>query len=111
MSLRQSRCEACRADAPRVTPEERRDYLAEVPDWRIEEVAGEEQLVRAFSFKDFARALEFTLKVGQLAEAEDHHPSLLTEWGKVTVRWWTHKIKGLHRNDFVCAAKTDGLFT
>jgi 4a-hydroxytetrahydrobiopterin dehydratase len=47
--------------------------------------------------------------VGEVAEAEDHHPALLTEWGKVTVTWWTHAVKGLHRNDFIAAAKTDQL--
>ena len=61
-------------------------------------------------YKNFDEALTFTNKVGQLAEAEGHHPSILTEWGKVTVTWWTHKIKGLHRNDFIMAAKTDQLY-
>jgi 4a-hydroxytetrahydrobiopterin dehydratase len=56
---------------------------------------------------DFQQALDFTNKVGQLANQENHHPALLTEWGKVKVDWWTHKIKGLHRNDFIMAAKTD----
>jgi len=54
--------------------------------------------------------LEFTNKVGELAEKEGHHPALLTEWGRTTVTWWTHKIKGLHRNDFIMAAKTDELY-
>jgi 4a-hydroxytetrahydrobiopterin dehydratase len=55
------------------------------------------------------QALDFTNKVGGLAEEEDHHPAILTEYGKVTVVWWTHAIKGLHRNDFIMAAKTDQL--
>ena len=63
-----------------------------------------------FKFKNFVQALEFTNQVGRLAEEECHHPALLTEWGRVTVTWWTHKIKGLHRNDFVMAAKTDELY-
>jgi 4a-hydroxytetrahydrobiopterin dehydratase len=67
------------------------------------------RLERAFKFKDFAEALAFTIKVGEIAEAEGHHPALLTEWGRVTVTWWTHKIRGLHRNDFIMAAKTDHL--
>ena len=58
-----------------------------------------------------AQALAFTNKIGELAEAEAHHPAVLTEWGRTTVTWWTHKIKGLHRNDFVMAAKTDQLFS
>ena len=68
------------------------------------------QLERAFKFRTFAQALAFTNKVGEVAELEGHHPALLTEWGKVTVTWWTHKIRGLHKNDFICAAKTDELF-
>ncbi len=64
----------------------------------------------SFKFKNFVQSLEFTNQVGALAEAEGHHPALLTEWGRVTVTWWTHKIKGLHRNDFIMAAKTDQLF-
>jgi 4a-hydroxytetrahydrobiopterin dehydratase len=62
-----------------------------------------------FTFNDFAGALAFTNRVGALAEAEGHHPAILTEWGKVTVTWWTHAISGLHRNDFIAAAKTDAL--
>jgi 4a-hydroxytetrahydrobiopterin dehydratase len=71
---------------------------------------GIKRLRRVFPVDDFAQALEFTKKVGQLAEEEGHHPALLTEWGRTTVTWWTHKIKGLHRNDFVMAAKTDELY-
>jgi 4a-hydroxytetrahydrobiopterin dehydratase len=67
-------------------------------------------LSRRFRFDDFANALAFTNALGKLAEEEDHHPALLTEWGRVTVTWWTHKIRGLHRNDFVMAAKADELY-
>ena len=49
-------------------------------------------------------------KVADLAEKEDHHPEIILEWGKVTVIWWSHKIGGLHKNDFICASKTDALF-
>ena len=82
----------------------------QVPDWQIIQPDDIKRLERQFKFKNFAEALKFTNKVGQLAETEDHHPSLLTEWGKVTVTWWTHKIKGLHNNDFIMAAKTDRLY-
>ena len=61
-------------------------------------------------FGNFVDALAFTNRVGQIAEEEDHHPALLTEWGKVTVSWWTHKIRGLHRNDLIMGAKTDELY-
>jgi 4a-hydroxytetrahydrobiopterin dehydratase len=82
----------------------------QVSDWQIVERDAVKQLVRAFKFKNFAEALGFTNKVGELAEEEDHHPALWTEWGKVTVTWWTHAVEGLHRNDFIMAAKTDGLY-
>ncbi len=82
----------------------------EIPDWSLVDRDGVPSLERAFKFKDFSQALAFTNRVGALAEAEDHHPALLTEWGKVTVSLWTHRIKGLHRNDFIVAAKTDQLY-
>lgn len=104
-------CVACRKDAPQVTDEELAAYRRQVPDWEIVEIDGIRRLKRAFSVDDFARALAFTNKVGELAEAGGHHPAVLTEWGRTTVTWWTHKIKGLHRNDFVMAAKTDQLFS
>ncbi len=68
---------------------------------------GEKRLQRTLTFKDYAEALVFTDRVGAVAEAEGHHPSIVLEWGKVTVNWWTHAIRGLHRNDFIMAAKTD----
>ena len=70
---------------------------------------GIEKLQRHFPFRNFVQALAFSNRVGELAEQEGHHPAILTEYGKVTVTWWTHKIRGLHRNDFICAAKTDAL--
>lgn len=82
----------------------------QVPEWQIKEVAGEKRLERVFKFKNFAQALEFTNKVGAIAEQEDHHPLIVTEWGRVTVGWWTHVIKGLHKNDFIMAAKTDEIY-
>jgi 4a-hydroxytetrahydrobiopterin dehydratase len=104
------KCVACRADAPRVTAAEMVDLLPQVPDWQLVERNGVPQLQRVYSFKNFAEALMFTNRVGALAEEEGHHPALLTEWGRVTATWWTHKIKGLHRNDFIMAAKTDQLY-
>lgn len=108
--LAQQNCEACRADAPKLSAEEVEALKPQVPDWWVTEVDGEKRLSRVFKFKNFARALAFTQSVGELAEQVDHHPALLTEYGKVTVDWWTHKIGGLHRNDFVMAAKTDQLY-
>jgi 4a-hydroxytetrahydrobiopterin dehydratase len=108
-SLTRERCVACRRDAPPVTAAERERLRAEVPAWAVVERDGVLRLERVFGFADFAGALAFTARVGALAEAEGHHPALLTEWGRVAVTWWTHAIRGLHRNDFVMAAKTDQL--
>ena len=107
--LTQMKCVACRKDEPTVTDAEAAELHRQVPDWELIEVDGIKRLRRVFSADDFAQALEFTIKVGELAEAEGHHPALLTEWGSTTVTWWTHKIRGLHRNDFIMAAKTDEL--
>jgi 4a-hydroxytetrahydrobiopterin dehydratase len=101
------KCEACRRDSPRVTPEEVTALKPQIPDWSLVSPDGVDRLERTFKVKDFATALAFTNRVGELAEAEGHHPMLVTEWGRVGVSWWTHKIRGLHRNDFIMAAKTD----
>jgi 4a-hydroxytetrahydrobiopterin dehydratase len=108
-TLFQKKCEACQAGAPQVTEEEGGKMLRQIPAWQMIQVDGVKRLQRVFKFKNFAEALAFTNKVGALAEGEGHHPLLVTEWGRVTVTWWTHKIKGLHLNDFVMAAKTDTL--
>lgn len=107
--LTKEKCVACRKDAPRVTESEIAELKPQIPDWQIIERDGIPRLERVFRFPDFAQALAFTVKVGDVAEADDHHPALLTEWGRVTVTWWTHKIRGLHRNDFIMAAKTDAI--
>jgi 4a-hydroxytetrahydrobiopterin dehydratase len=109
-SLKEMRCVACRSDAPTVTNAEIAELQPQVPEWEITEQEGIKKLSRLFRFDDFANALAFTNALGELAEKEDHHPALLTEWGRVTVTWWTHKIRGLHRNDFVMAAKADELY-
>lgn len=105
--LSQQACEACSIDAPRATDEEIRELQRHIPEWRIIERDGIMKLERAFSFRNFQQALAFTNRVGELAEEAGHHPALLTEWGRVTVTWWSHKLKGLHRNDFILAARTD----
>ncbi|MBD9399603.1 4a-hydroxytetrahydrobiopterin dehydratase [Pseudomonas sp. PDM11] len=108
-ALSKATCEACSADAPKVSEAELAQLIKEIPDWNIEVRDGVMQLERAYAFRTFKHALAFTNTVGEIAERENHHPSLLTEWGKVTVTWWSHSIKGLHRNDFVMAARTDEL--
>jgi 4a-hydroxytetrahydrobiopterin dehydratase len=106
-TIAQAQCEACNIDAPRVTEKEIETYGAQVPEWKIVDRNGIMQLERTFTFKDFVQALDFTQRVGDIAEQADHHPAILTEYGKVTVTWWSHKIKGLHKNDFILAARTD----
>ena len=109
--LLEIKCEACQRGAPTVTAEESREFHAQVPEWALVVRDEIRRLERDFSFQNFVDALRFTNAVGALAEEEGHHPALLTEWGSVRVTWWTHKIGGLHRNDFIMAAKTDELFT
>lgn len=107
--LTQQKCEACRADAPQVSEQELAELMRDIPDWVPQVRDGVMQLEREFKFKNFKLAWAFANQVAELAEAEFHHPSILLEWGKVTVTWWTHAINGLHKNDFICAAKTDAL--
>ena len=107
--LIRERCVACRRDAPKVTEEEVAELRPAIPDWQLIEDDGMRQLNRAFKFDDFAGAMAFASKVGAAADKDDHHPRITVEWGRVSVTWWTHKIRGLHRNDFIMAAKTDDI--
>lgn len=108
-TLTQERCSACSADSPHVTDEEVAQLQPQVPQWELVAEEGVRKLRRAFAVRDFAQALALADAVGQLAERERHHPLLTVEWGKVTVTWWTKKIRDLHRNDFLMSAKTDQL--
>jgi 4a-hydroxytetrahydrobiopterin dehydratase len=110
-ALGNEKCTACRRDSPRVTEAEVLELKPQIPDWTLLEREGIERLERVYPFANFAEALAFTDRVGALAEEEGHHPAILTEWGRVTVTLWTHKIRGLHRNDFIMAAKVDSLVT
>ena len=109
--LIKQKCEACRADAPRVTDDELPNLLKQIPDWQPITTGSVLKLNKVFNFENYAEAISFTNKIAELAEEEDHHPAILLEWGKVEVTWWTHKIGGLHKNDFIAAAKTDQLNT
>jgi 4a-hydroxytetrahydrobiopterin dehydratase len=109
-ALAQMKCVACRRGEPMVTEAEIAELHPQVAEWQIVQREGIQRLERVFTLANFVQALAFTNRVGEIAEAEGHHPALLTEWGKVTVTWWTHKIGGLHRNDFIMAAKTDQLY-
>jgi 4a-hydroxytetrahydrobiopterin dehydratase len=107
INLTQERCVACRKDSPRVTNAEVATLTPQISAWKIVEQHQIPRLARTFRFRNFVQALDFTNKVGTLAEEEGHHPAILTEYGQATVFWWTHTVKGLHHNDFIMAAKTD----
>lgn len=107
--LTSEKCTACRRDSPRVTDRKIRELKPQIAECTLNERDGIPRLERAFRFANFAEALAFTNRVGALAEDERHHPDIPTEWGRVAVTLWTHKIQGLHRNDFIMAAKIDSL--
>ncbi len=108
-ALKNEKCAACRRDSPLVTEAEIQELKPQIPQWTLVEREAIQQLQRVFTLRDFSQALSFTNRIGGLAEVEGHHPAILTEWGRVTVNLWTHKIHGLNRNDFIMAAKIDAL--
>ena len=108
--LSKSTCEACKVDAQSLTDKEIKDLAPQIPSWMIHEEDGIKKLISSFAFCNYEDSVSFANKVAKLAEEEDHHPEIVLEWGNVTVSWWSHKINGLHRNDFICASKTDNIF-
>ena len=104
--LTSQKCEACSIDAPKVTKEESNELMKTLDNWIILN-EGFDYLEKIFTFDNYEKAVDFSNDVAALADTEDHHPLIILEWGKVTVKWWSHKINGLHKNDFICAAKTD----
>ena len=107
MTLQESKCEACRIGAPLATESEKTEFMSELNGWEINNIEGVDQLAKVFKFDNYFQALDFAKAVALLAEEENHHPKIVLEWGRVEVHWWSHAIKGLHKNDFICAAKTD----
>ena len=105
-----SSCEACRADSPVLEDNEIQELLSQIPSWRVFEEDEIKKIICSFVFLNYDDSRNFLNQVADLAEEEDHHPEITLEWGKVTVSWWSHKIKGLHKNDFICASKTDSVF-
>ena len=108
-NLADQACSACEIGAPLVPKKEQIVLLENLDEWEIDHAAIQ-KLVKAYSFKTYKQASHFSNLVAELAELEDHHPKITLEWGIVTIEWWSHKIKGLHINDFICAAKSDALF-
>lgn len=108
--LRGERCVVCQPGVPKLTAAERASLKVVLPDWSVVKRAGIPRLERVYRVADFAAALAFAQRIGEVAEVEGHHPLLTLWWGRVTVSWWTHSIAGLHRNDAVMAAKTDAVY-
>lgn len=109
--LSQATCVPCRGSVPTLADAEVAKFLAQVPEWRVTRVGDVPRIERTYTFADFRQAMEFTARVGELAECEQHHPDIHLSWGKVRVETWTHKISGLHDNDFILAAKTDAVYS
>jgi 4a-hydroxytetrahydrobiopterin dehydratase len=107
--LIRSSCVPCRGGVPTLTDEEIATFMPQVSGWKVADVDGVKRLTKEFTFPDFAEAMAFAVEVGMLADMEQHHPDLHVAWGKVGVEIWTHKIRGLHQNDFILAAKIDAL--
>lgn len=100
-------CVPCRGGIPPLEEAEARRLLEGTPEWRLEENGT--RLVRRFEFEDFVKAMAFVNRVADLAEEQGHHPDIAIHWNKVDLVLWTHKIGGLHENDFILAAKVDRL--
>lgn len=106
-SLANRECIPCKGGVPPLKGETLRHYQAELGgNW---EVLDEQRLEKPYKFKNFREALDFTNRVGELAESVSHHPDIFLTWGKVKITLWTHKISGLTESDFIMAAKIDSL--
>jgi len=104
--LTKQKCEACTIDAPLVDKKRYTELLKDLDSWEI--IYGDVNILsKTYLFDSYEDSVKFSMNIAKLAENEDHHPAILLEWGSVKVQWWSHKIKGLHMNDFICAAKTE----
>jgi len=104
--LSQKKCAPCKGGIPPLAEGEIKRYHNKVKDWQV---VDNHHLEKMLTFSDFKSALSFVNQVGEVAESENHHPIICFTWGKVEIRIWTHKINGLHENDFILAAKIDKL--
>ena len=105
-TLAEKECVPCKGDIPPVKGEDLKNFAAQLEGWRV---VDEHHLEKEYKFKNFREALDFTNRVGELAEAQGHHPDIYLAWGKVKLTIWTHKVNGLTESDFVMAAKADML--
>ena len=109
-SLAHLRCVGCRGDEPQLEPPVIQKLLPQVPGWKVgQTLDGHPMITKTYKFKDFVGSIDFVNKVKDVAEAEGHHPDLYIRWNKVRLENWTHAIGGLHRNDFILAAKVEQL--
>ncbi len=102
--LANKECVPCKGGTPPLPPDQVQSLLGELDEWTIEQ---EYHLTRSFDFPDFAKALDFVNRVGEIAEQQQHHPDIYLAWGNVRVEVWTHKIRGLTESDFILAARVD----
>jgi 4a-hydroxytetrahydrobiopterin dehydratase len=109
-ALEKEKCVPCSGGATPASNEEIKEMAKSIPEWQVYDTDGIDMLERVYKFKNWKKAQDFAMRIGALAEDEQHHPAILLEWGKVKITWWTHAISGLHKNDFICAAKTDEIF-
>jgi len=105
--LAQEQCVPCTGDVPKLSDDEITALHMNTPMWEVAEADGTKQIQRTFDFERYPDGLIFASRVGRLAQEQDHHPTITIRFKKVTLEWSTHAIKGLHRNDFVMAAKSD----
>jgi 4a-hydroxytetrahydrobiopterin dehydratase len=107
MSLEEKRCVPCQGGIPPMGKEEAERRMADIPGWEL--IEDDRKLSRTFRFSNFVEAQEFARRVGEVSEAENHHPVISYSWGWCTVIFFTHEIGGLHENDFIMAAKVNAL--
>ena len=103
--LAEKTCMPCRGGIPPLTPEQAEGYQAQAPEWMLMDSAT--RIERTYRFKNFREAFAFVTRAAELAEAQAHHPDINFGWGYATVSLRTKKIRGLHENDFILAAKLD----
>jgi len=105
MDLTAKTCTPCQGGIPPLKPEEAEKHLAQTPGWALCDEGA--RIEKRFTFKNFKEAFDFVEAVGTLSEAEGHHPDISFGWGFAAISWQTKKIKGLHKNDFIMAAKVN----
>lgn len=98
-----------RGSEDKLTPAEIQRYLSMLDAWTLASDGQQELLTKEIKLKDFAAAVGLAARIAALADEQDHHPTLILEWGRLTIRWWTHSVQALTENDFILAAKVDQL--